>query len=496
MKLDACDKDPLRVLRDVLRQFGEGAEYSYSVAAAIDRALVASSAATRASDGPGAETRPPSAVPEAKASPQEQLQAWIYDAHADFAPSICARIAAKAAELFTAQADMDDALAAAREAGRRERDAEVAALQDCLARVTAERDAYKRDFEAELAGARGQREKYGAREDETMLEFVARLANDAHQIPILEQYLDEAEQQFQKKVAELAAIQAERGNWADGQAALAGQLAEAQAEVERLHKHLNHSNAQWRVEFDRGCAAGRREGILAAAETLLTEFCSCGRLAKCDTCHDAAAIRSLLSEPEPEKPGQDVEARIPSPKWTDPDDPAAWEPRTHDLKTWPQFFEAILSGVKTFELRKNDRGFRKDDTLRLHEWDPEIGRNTGRVIERKVSYILADAEPWGLRQGFALMALAPSDREYAPEASPVGEGRPKFGWICEFCYAMLPPGTPLPAGWERVPQSVICPECRVRVKAAGGIAVVKGGAFASGPDPRAVPETPPQRRPR
>ena len=31
--------------------------------------------------------------------------------------------------------------------------------------------------------------------------------------------------------------------------------------------------------------------------------------------------------------------------------------KTHDLKTWPEYFAEIANGNKTFELRKNDRDF-------------------------------------------------------------------------------------------------------------------------------------------
>ena len=44
--------------------------------------------------------------------------------------------------------------------------------------------------------------------------------------------------------------------------------------------------------------------------------------------------------------------------------------KTHDLKCWPEFFEAILNGTKNFDLRINDRGFQVGDRLLLHEYDP------------------------------------------------------------------------------------------------------------------------------
>jgi len=40
----------------------------------------------------------------------------------------------------------------------------------------------------------------------------------------------------------------------------------------------------------------------------------------------------------------------------------------HELKTWPEYFEEILTGKKTFEVRKNDRDYKVGDTLILKEF--------------------------------------------------------------------------------------------------------------------------------
>lgn len=74
----------------------------------------------------------------------------------------------------------------------------------------------------------------------------------------------------------------------------------------------------------------------------------------------------------------------------------------HELKTWPEFFEPILSGDKTFELRHNDRGFRVGDILWLREWDQDSGY-TGRELFVKVQYILS-GRPW-LTKGYAAMSI-------------------------------------------------------------------------------------------
>lgn len=45
-------------------------------------------------------------------------------------------------------------------------------------------------------------------------------------------------------------------------------------------------------------------------------------------------------------------------------------PTIHFVKCWPQFFERVLDGSKTFEYRSNDRGYQKGDVVVLQEWDP------------------------------------------------------------------------------------------------------------------------------
>ena len=79
----------------------------------------------------------------------------------------------------------------------------------------------------------------------------------------------------------------------------------------------------------------------------------------------------------------------------------------HKLKTWPEFFKHIWSGEKTFELRKDDRGFRAGDTLRLQEWSFRHGY-TGREIVAVVSYVLSGM---GLQDGWVAMSLAQQKRK-------------------------------------------------------------------------------------
>lgn len=48
----------------------------------------------------------------------------------------------------------------------------------------------------------------------------------------------------------------------------------------------------------------------------------------------------------------------------------------HELKTLPEYFQAVKEKRKPFEVRKNDRNFKVGDSLYLREWTGE--EYTGR----------------------------------------------------------------------------------------------------------------------
>lgn len=83
------------------------------------------------------------------------------------------------------------------------------------------------------------------------------------------------------------------------------------------------------------------------------------------------------------------------------------QPVEHSLKTWPGFFSAIKSGVKTFEVRKNDRDFRAGDTLRLRLYDPvEAAFGDEPDIIKTVSYVM-EGGSFGLHSAYVVLAFAP-----------------------------------------------------------------------------------------
>lgn len=78
---------------------------------------------------------------------------------------------------------------------------------------------------------------------------------------------------------------------------------------------------------------------------------------------------------------------------------------THFLKVVPEYFEALAEGKKGFEIRKDDRDYKEGDNLVLEEYNPEKREYTGRCLTRKIIYVLRNAEPYGLREGFCILQI-------------------------------------------------------------------------------------------
>ncbi len=57
----------------------------------------------------------------------------------------------------------------------------------------------------------------------------------------------------------------------------------------------------------------------------------------------------------------------------------------HELKILPEYFCQVKAGLKTFEIRKNDRGYQVGDLLELKEWND--GNFTSNSVLMQVTYI-------------------------------------------------------------------------------------------------------------
>lgn len=92
---------------------------------------------------------------------------------------------------------------------------------------------------------------------------------------------------------------------------------------------------------------------------------------------------------------------------------------THTIKVAAPYMDALISGDKTFEVRRNDRAYQRGDTLRLIEADsdkcshactsPSCSRAKNRVLTVEVTYVYAGDPRFGghggLQPGYVVLGL-------------------------------------------------------------------------------------------
>lgn len=85
---------------------------------------------------------------------------------------------------------------------------------------------------------------------------------------------------------------------------------------------------------------------------------------------------------------------------------------TFEKKAWPDLFEKVKSGRKNFDLRLADFKCREGDILVLKEWDPKTNKFTGKILKKKIAFILKtkDCEKfWSKKEikkyGFQIFSL-------------------------------------------------------------------------------------------
>jgi hypothetical protein len=58
-----------------------------------------------------------------------------------------------------------------------------------------------------------------------------------------------------------------------------------------------------------------------------------------------------------------------------------------EKKVWSKYFQVIIDGKKTYDLRLADFECKEGDLLILREWNPDTKEYTGRKIEKTVTYV-------------------------------------------------------------------------------------------------------------
>lgn len=75
----------------------------------------------------------------------------------------------------------------------------------------------------------------------------------------------------------------------------------------------------------------------------------------------------------------------------------------HNLKINEEFIEHVLSGDKTFEVRKNDRGYQKGDTVSFRTTDSK-GFEIFHIDAFEITYVLSG---WHIEQGYVVFGMKP-----------------------------------------------------------------------------------------
>lgn len=64
--------------------------------------------------------------------------------------------------------------------------------------------------------------------------------------------------------------------------------------------------------------------------------------------------------------------------------------KVHNLKIKPKYFNDVVKGLKTFEVRYNDRNFKVGDIIVLEEFDNR--GYTGKYLNCEITYVMDDME--------------------------------------------------------------------------------------------------------
>ena len=65
----------------------------------------------------------------------------------------------------------------------------------------------------------------------------------------------------------------------------------------------------------------------------------------------------------------------------------------HRLKIWPQHWQRVFEGTKTFEIRNNDRVFQKGDKVILCPWCPDTKKYLKDSYHCELERIVGDVYP-------------------------------------------------------------------------------------------------------
>lgn len=77
------------------------------------------------------------------------------------------------------------------------------------------------------------------------------------------------------------------------------------------------------------------------------------------------------------------------------------EKKIHRIKEAAVFYQDVKKGIKSFELRRNDRGYKVGDSLEMMEY--KNGEETGKCLFAEIVYMLDDYS--GLEEGYCILEI-------------------------------------------------------------------------------------------
>ena len=108
----------------------------------------------------------------------------------------------------------------------------------------------------------------------------------------------------------------------------------------------------------------------------------------------------------------------------------AQEVNVHELKTLAPYWDAVASGAKPFEVRRDDRGFQRGDILKLHRMCPDTNRHydtvpgsrfTRRTLTKRITYVLTGGH-FGIEAGYVVLGLADDGPRGLSASEPPSSG--------------------------------------------------------------------------
>lgn len=85
--------------------------------------------------------------------------------------------------------------------------------------------------------------------------------------------------------------------------------------------------------------------------------------------------------------------------------------KIHQIKILKGFADAIVEGRKTFEVRKNDRGYHVGDLVKFTAVDCDARPYNSHEINTKTYVITYILSGWGIKEEYVVFSIAPYKKE-------------------------------------------------------------------------------------